>query len=111
MANAFKLKTLDGSAIAANTTSTVYTAPASTTTIVLGLTLSNISTQTIYATVGITNSDGDDVQFLKAIPIPTGSAVEVMSGNKIVLETGDTITAASDTANSLDTTLSIMEQS
>lgn len=110
MANTFKLKTLDGSAIAANTTSTVYTVPASTTTIVLGLTLSNISANTIYCTVGITNSDGDDVNFLKSIPIPTGSAVEVMSGNKIVLEAADTITVASDTANSLDTTLSVMEQ-
>ena len=111
MANAFKLKTLDGSAISANTTSTVYTAPGSTTTIVLGLTLSNITTATIYASVGITNSDGDDVNFLKSVPLPTGSAIEVMSGNKIVLETGDTITVSSDTANSLDTTMSIMEQS
>lgn len=110
MANSFKLKTLDGSAIAANTTSTVYTAPAATTTIVLGLTLSNISANTIYSTVGITNADGDNVNFLKNVPIPTGSAIEVMSGNKIVLEAGDTITVASDTANSLDTTLSIMEQ-
>lgn len=110
MANSFKLKTLDGSAIAANTTSTVYTAPSSTTTIVLGLTLSNIVTSTVYVTVGITNSDGDNVNFLKDIPLPTGSAVEVMAGNKIVLETGDTITVASGTANSVDTTLSIMEQ-
>ena len=111
MANAFKLKTLDGSAISANTDSTVYTVPSSTTTIVLGLTLSNITTSTIYASVGITNSDGDNVNFLKSVPIPTGSAIEVMSGNKIVLEASDAITAASDTANSLDVTLSIMEQS
>jgi hypothetical protein len=111
MANSFKLKTLDGSAIAANTESTVYNAPASTTTIVLGLTLSNISNNTVYASVGINNADGDNVKFLRNIPIPTGSAVEVMSGNKIVLETGDAITAESDTANSLDVVLSIMEQS
>jgi len=109
--NAFKLKTHDGSAVAAGTSSTVYTSPASTTTIVLGLTLSNITAQTIYASVGITNSDGDNVNFLKNVPIPTGSAIEVMSGNKIVLETGDSVTVSSDTANSLDTTMSIMEQS
>ena len=92
MANSFKLKTLDGSAIAANTTSTVYTAPAATTTIVLGLTLSNISANTIYSTVGITNADGDNENVLKNVPIPTGSAIEVMSGNNIVLEAGDAIT-------------------
>ena len=110
MANSFKLKTLDGSAIAANTASTVYTAPAATTTIVLGLTLSNITGSTIYATVLIENADGDNVNFLKSIPIPTGSAVEVMAGNKVNLETGDLIKVQSDSANSLDTTMSIMEQ-
>ena len=110
MANSFKLKTLDGSAIAANTASTVYVAPAGTTTIVLGLTLSNITGSTIYATVLIENADGDNVNFLKSIPIPTGSAVEVMAGNKVNLETGDLIKVQSDSANSLDTTMSIMEQ-
>jgi hypothetical protein len=111
MANAFKLKTFDGSSTAAVTPMTVYTAPAATTTIVLGLTLSNISNGTIYATVLIENADGDNVNFLKNVPIPTGSAIEVMSGNKIVLETGDLIKVQSDTANSIDTSMSIMEQS
>lgn len=111
MANAFKLKTFDGSSTAANTAMTVYTVPASTTTIVLGLTLSNITGQTIYASVVIENADGDNVNFLKNVPIPTGSAIEVMAGNKIVLETTDVLKVQSDTANSLDTSLSIMEQS
>ena len=109
MANTFKLKTLDGSAIAANTSSTVYTTP-STTTIVLGLTLTNISAATIYTTVLIDNADGDNVNFLKNVPIPTGSSIEVMAGNKVNLETADLIKVKSDTANSLDTTMSIMEQ-
>tara|TARA_B110000211_G_scaffold200083_1_gene230860 strand:- start:803 stop:1138 length:336 start_codon:yes stop_codon:yes gene_type:complete len=110
MANTFKLKTLDGSAIAANTASTVYTTPSSTTTIVLGLTLTNISSTTLRATVLIENADGDNVNFLKDIPIPTGSAVEVMAGNKVNLETSDLIKVKSDIANALDTTMSIMEQ-
>ena len=110
MANTFKLKTLDGSAIAANTSSTVYTTPSETTTIVLGLTLTNISAATIYTTVLIDNSDGDNVNFLKNVPIPTGSSIEVMAGNKVNLETADIIKVKSDTANSLDTTMSIMEQ-
>jgi|TARA_B110000977_G_scaffold135571_1_gene172460 hypothetical protein len=110
MANTFKLKTLDGSAIAANTASTVYTTPSATTTIVLGLTLTNISSTTLRATVLIENADGDNVNFLKDIPIPTGSAVEVMAGNKVNLETSDLIKVKSDIANALDTTMSIMEQ-
>ena len=111
MANTFKLKTATGGSTAANTPITVYTTPASTTTIVIGLTLSNLVTQSIACTVLIIeNSDGDNVTFLKTVPLPQGSAIEVMAGNKIVLETGDILKVQSNVANSLDTTLSIMEQ-
>ena len=110
MANTFKLKTATGGSTAANSPFTVYTTPASTTTIVIGLTLSNLVTQSIAATVLIENSDGDNVTFLKNVPLPQGSALEVMAGNKVVLETGDVLKVQSNTANSIDTTLSIMEQ-
>ena len=110
MANTFKLKTATGGSTAANTPITVYTTPASTTTIVIGLTLSNLVTQSIACTVLIENSDSDNVTFLKNVPLPQGSAIEVMAGNKIVLETGDILKVQSNVANSLDTTLSIMEQ-
>jgi hypothetical protein len=110
MANTFKLKTATGSSTAANTAITVYTAPASTTTIIIGLTLSNIVASQIASKVLIENADGDNVTYLNNIPLPSGSAVEVMAGNKIVLEAGDIIKVQSNTINSLDTTLSIMEQ-
>ncbi len=110
MANTFKLKTATGGSTAANSPITVYTTPASTTTIVIGLTLSNLVTQSIAATVLIENSDGDNVTFLKNVPLPQGSALEVMAGNKVVLETGDVLKVQSNIANSIDTTLSIMEQ-
>jgi hypothetical protein len=110
MANTFKLKTATGGSTAANTPITVYTSPASTTTIIIGLTLSNIVASSIAAKVLIENADGVNVTYLNDIPLPQGSAVEVMAGNKIVLGTGDIIKVQSNTANSLDTTLSIMEQ-
>ena len=109
MANTFKLQTKDGSATNANTAMTIYTVPSSTTAVVLGLTLSNITGSAVYATVNIENADGDNVNFLKDVPIPTGAAIEVMAGNKIVLNTTDVLKVTSDTANSIDTTLSIME--
>ena len=65
MANTFKLKTKGGGAVAANTAMTVYTTPASTTTIVVGMTLSNLTANQIAATVSIENNDGDNVKFLK----------------------------------------------
>ena len=110
MANTFKLKTATGGSTAANTAITVYTTPASTTTIVICLTLSNIVTSNIAAKVLIENADGDNVTFLNDVPLPQGSALEVMAGNKVVLETGDVLKVQSNTANSIDTTLSIMEQ-
>lgn len=111
MANSFKLNTFDGSSTNANAEMTVYTVPSATTAIVLGLTLSNTSASIIYATVIIENNDGDNINFLKNIPIPTGSAVEVMGGNKIVLNAADILKVQSSVANSLDTALSVMEQS
>jgi len=110
MANTFSLKTFDGSSTGASTPMTIYTVPSATTAIVLGMTLSNISGSTVYATVLIENADGDNINFLKNIPIPTGSAVEVMAGNKVVLNATDVLKVQSDAANSIDTALSVMEQ-
>ncbi len=56
-----------------------------------------------------TRASSDDIHLMKNVPIPQGSSLEVMGGNKVVLETTDTITAKSDTAGSLDVALTIME--
>ena len=45
----------------------------------------------------------------KNVPIPQGSSLEIMQGNKIVVESVDTVTAKSDVNNSLDVALTIME--
>jgi hypothetical protein len=108
MANDFKLKTKTGSSTPANTSMTVYSAV--NTSVIIGLSLSNLTSETIAVTVSINNSDGDNITFLKSIPIPTGSAVEVMSGNKMVLEAGDALSVKSNISNSVDVALSIMEQ-
>lgn len=111
MANTFKSNTNDGSAITANTVTTLYTVPASTTSIVIGLALANISNDTIFVSVKVDKSGGSEVYFAKDIPIPTGSTIEIMTGNKIVLEDGDAVKVSSSEDNSLDTILSYMEQS
>ena len=60
--------------------------------------------------VGITRAGTtEDVKLLKNAPIPQGSSLEFMSGNKVVLETADTLTVDSDTNNSIDAALTIME--
>ena len=109
MANTFKTKTFDGSSTNADTLMSVYTVPSSTTTIVLGLTLANLTSNTIEVTVTYTNNDGDNVNITKLAQIPGKASLEIMSGNKYVMETSDILKVKSSAANSLDTTLSIME--
>ena len=106
MANTFKLKTKANVGI---TTQNVYVLPSATTTTVIGITLANTSGSGCIVGVGITRPSTDDVKLLKNVPIPQGSSLEFMQGNKVVLETGDTLTADSDTNSSIDVSLTIME--
>jgi len=82
---------------------TVYTAPAATTTVVIGFMISNLlaSAVTVSIEVASTNMGTD-------IPIPAGSALSALDG-KIVLEAADTITVECDTLNGVEIILSIME--
>ena len=91
------------------TTVGIYTAPAATTTVVIGITLANTSGQGINVGIGITRASADNISLMKNVPIPQGSSLEFMQGNKIVLEPTDTITAKSDISSSLDVALTIME--
>jgi len=110
MANAFKLKTATGTSTNADTAITVYTAPSATTSICLGLNISNLLTSNVVVDVQIENNDGDNVYIVKDVLIENGSALELMTGNKIVLETSDVLKVTSNAANSIDCSLSVMEQ-
>jgi len=107
MANTFKLKTKANVGV---TTVGIYTATSPVTaTVVIGITLSNVSGGGINVGVGITRASADNINVLKNVPIPQGSSLEFMQGNKIVLEATDTLTVKSDVASSLDVALTIME--
>ena len=106
MANTFKLKTKANVGV---TTSNVYVVPTSTTTVVIGVTLANTSGSGINVAIGITRASTDDICVLKNVPIPQGSSLEFMQGNKVVLEATDSLTAYSDVNNTLDVALTIME--
>jgi len=106
MANTFKLKTKASVGV---TTQNVYVVPSATTTTVIGITLANVSGSGINVGVGITRAAADNVSILKNVPIPQGSSLEIMQGNKIVLEATDTLTVKSDVISSLDVSVTIME--
>ena len=106
MANTFKLKTKANVGV---TTVGISTAPASTTTVVIGITMANTAGSGVNVGVGITHASSEDIKLLKNAPLPQGSSLEFMAGNKIVLEATDTVTVDSDTNNSIDAALTIME--
>ena len=111
MANTFKLKTkagIDASLV------TIYTVPANTTTVIIGLTISNIKGSSVTSdaqivTASSSGENADDVYLVKDIPLPTGSSIEIMSGNKIVLEEGDIVKVKGSVTNAVDALLSVME--
>jgi hypothetical protein len=71
--------------------------------------LANTSGSSINVGVGVSRVSADSVRLLKDAPIPQGSTLEFMQGNKIVLEATDIITVVSDTASSLDASITILE--
>jgi len=97
----------------------VYTVPAGSgssalESIVIGITLANKATTGITADVFLDNYDGsNDVYIVKGASIPAGSSLEIMSGNKIVVQnngtTGDVIRVSSSAATSLDATVTVLE--
>ena len=111
MANTFKLKNNALMPTSAGTPDTLYTVPSSTTTIVLGLMLCNVHTSQVTASVTVTDNESTDVisHLLKDVPIPAGSSIEVMSGNKLVLEATDIIKVDCSVADKISATMSIME--
>ena len=114
MANTFKLKTNDNMPATAGTPLTLYTCPGSTTTIVLGLLLCNNDSSQRTVDVKI-ESDTNDTEtnetvfITKDTPVPATSSLEIMAGNKIVLQATDVVKIDSDVAGKIDATLSIME--
>ena len=46
---------------------------------------------------------------LHGVPIPTNTTLEVMSGQKIVLQATDSLVLKSNSSNGVDVTMSLME--
>ena len=119
MANTFKVCTIADVAVDSGTYSTIYTVAGSTTTVILGLTLCNKIATARDVTVKITsdtanrtaanNAANENVTLLNEVNIPADTTLEVLSGQKYVLETTDVMTIGCSAASSVDATLSIME--
>ena len=115
MPNAFKLKTFAGGSTNANTDMTIYTGKSSTETTIIGMSIANITSSQITVDVKIESDTSDtetnaNVFLIKDAPIPVGGTLVPVGGDqKIVLQATDVLKVQSDTANSADTVLSVLE--
>ena len=99
--------------------SSVYSVPAGAGSsaleaIVIGITIANTSSAGITASVFLDNNAGsNDVYIVKDASIPAGASLEVMSGNKLVLQnTGsaaDVLRVSASASNSADALVSVLE--
>ena len=116
MANTFKLTTRDTAPASSGTPEEIYDCPDNRTAIILGLTLANVHTSQVTASVTLvstTNQDGSvantTAHLIKDVPIPVGSTVEIMQGNKIVLNADDRVKVDCSVADKVSVTMSYME--
>ena len=113
MANTFKVVTKAG----VTSSDVIYTVASSTTTVVLGIMVGNTTTGQITATVTLTSDTSNragandeanqEVELVTNAPIPVGGTLELLSGNKVVMETTDVLKLAASGA--ADIAVSIME--
>ena len=114
MANTFKIKTNAAMPATAGSPLTLYTCPGSTSTVVLGLLLCNVDTSQRTVDVKIESDTSDTetnetVFLVKDAPVPAGGSLELLAGNKVVMQATDVMKIDADVAAKIDATLSIME--
>ena len=117
MPNTFRVVSHDVMPASAGTPEDLYTTPSSTTTVVLGMVIANVHTSQVTADVKLVSDTSGGGRaatntttfLLKDAPIPVGSSLEILSGNKVVLETTDKLQVDCSVADKVSITLSIME--
>ena len=89
----------------------LYTCPSATTTVILGLALCNKTANAVTVTVQMqdTSDSNNDFQVLDTVTIPARTTLEVLSGQKYILETTDVLRVKAGTGSALDASLGIME--
>lgn len=108
MASVFKSTATPDIGVAATT---IYTAPALTSTTVIGLSVANVSGAVAYTDVTLVKG-ATTVHLIKNAPVPYGGTLVVVGGDqKVVLEAGNYIQVKSTAATSLDVVASVLELS
>ena len=119
MANTLKVVTFAAEPASAGTPYKMYTTAGSTTTVILGLILTNIHTSAVTVEVelvsdtanrnGANNVANGTAFLVKDVSIPAGSSLELLSGGKVVMEATDELKIDCSVTDKVSGTLSIME--
>ena len=90
---------------------TLYAAGSGVTTVILGLALCNKTADAVDVTVQMqdTSASSADFQVLDTVSIPGRTTLEVLAGQKYILETTDVLRVKAGTASAIDAILGIME--
>ena len=108
MANTFKnaaLASVNNSAY-----DTLYTAPSATTAVILGVALANKTGNSVTVQVQFTDTSASTThQLLENVSIPGNTTLEVLQGQKYILETGDILKVQAGTASAIDVVAGLME--
>ncbi len=88
MANDFK----NAQAVGVTSVTTIYTAPAAKTSILLELDIANTTQNVVEANVEIFDTSASTDAFLvKNAPVPAGGTLQVVAGQKVILEATDIV--------------------
>jgi hypothetical protein len=109
MANTFKNAALAD--VSSGSYDTLYTAPAATQVVVLGLAIANKTTSAVSVKVQFTDSSASTThQLLEDVSIPANTTLETLAGQKYILEAADILKVQAGTGSALDVVLGIMEK-
>ena len=91
----------------------LYTAPSGSGNagIILGLALANKTTSAVTVIVQVAAAGtGATIQLLENVSIPANTTLEVLGGQKYVLEAGDILKVQAGTGTAIDAFLGVMER-
>jgi len=104
MPNVFKNETARN----VSTATTIYTVPASTTSVCVGFTIANVDASATINVTALVTASALEYNIVKDTPILKGASLQLISGEKLVLQTGELIEVSS-TGGNCDVILSFME--
>ena len=111
MANTFKsdTKTNVVTDAVSSTNTNIVTASGSSTLVLLSILLTNTTASSVQVDVFLVTS-GDNVHLIKNAPVPAGSALEIISGSKIIMQANDVLRIRAATGSAIDATVSYQDQ-